>query len=47
MEKEKGHNTILWNATDERGHLVSSGVYIYKIELNHQLIQTNKVIFLK
>ena len=47
MEIEKGYNTISWNATDDHGHLVSSGVYIYKIELNHQLIQTNKVIFLK
>ena len=41
-----GHKSIYWNATNNKGKLVSAGVYLYKIKAG-DYIQTKKMILLK
>ncbi len=45
---EVGSHSIIWDARDDAGHVVPSGVYIYKLtveDANWQ--QTKKMVFLK
>lgn len=44
--KSAGRYQVEWNATDERGNLVSSGVYFYKFKAGNIAI-TKKMILLK
>ena len=41
-----GYKTIRWNATNNKGHLVTAGVYLYRIEIG-EFKQTNKMVLLK
>ena len=41
-----GYKSVQWNATDNQGHLVPAGVYLYKIEFGHFVV-TRKMILLK
>ena len=41
-----GLKTVRWDATDNRGNMVSAGVYFYKIRTG-SFIQTKKMILLK
>jgi hypothetical protein len=41
-----GHKTIKWNATNNNGHLVSAGLYIYTVS-TRDLKQSRKMLFLK
>ena len=41
-----GLKTVQWDATDNRGNMVSAGVYFYKIKAG-SFIQTKKMILLK
>ncbi|MBC8323444.1 MAG: choice-of-anchor B family protein [Candidatus Marinimicrobia bacterium] len=41
-----GEKSAIWNARDNQGNLVSSGVYIYRLETAGQ-VQSNKLILLK
>ena len=41
-----GYHTINWNATDENGAKVSSGVYIYQLRCGNEVF-TKKMIFAK
>lgn len=43
---EGGSNNVVWDATDSRGSLVSSGTYFYQIE-TPDFNQTKKAVFLK
>ncbi len=41
-----GTHSVIWDGTNEQGISVSTGVYIYRLEVNN-FIQTNKMMFLK
>ncbi len=41
-----GHQTITWNGLDERGRVVPSGIYFYKLE-TRGFAQTKKMIILR
>lgn len=41
-----GEQSVIWDARDNQGNLVSSGVYIYRLEAARQ-VQSNKLILLK
>ena len=43
---EAGYHTINWNATDDTGTKVTSGVYIYQMKCNGKIF-TNKMILAK
>ena len=45
-KEHAGSKMIQWDATDQFGHGVSSGVYIYKLEAEGS-IETKKMIYLK
>ena len=41
-----GYKTIKWNATNNNGHPVSAGLYIYTVS-TRDLKQSRKMLFLK
>jgi hypothetical protein len=41
-----GFKTIRWNATNNAGSPVSSGLYLYRIQAG-EFVQTKKMVFLK
>ena len=45
-KQNPGHKSILWNAKDDYGTVVSAGLYIYQVQADN-FIQTNKMILLK
>jgi flagellar hook assembly protein FlgD len=44
--QEAGNTSIIWNGRDDDGELVSTGVYIYKIQ-SGIFSQTKKMVLLK
>ncbi|MDO8549817.1 MAG: FlgD immunoglobulin-like domain containing protein, partial [Ignavibacteria bacterium] len=47
-----GYQNIFWDGTNENGNLVSSGVYLYKINIkslenDETFVKTSKLIMLK
>ena len=44
--QEAGYRSALWNATNDRGSLVSAGMYIYTIQAGN-FYQAKKMILLK
>lgn len=44
--RSEGIHTVAWNATDERGVVVSSGVYYYRMSSGESMM-TNKMVFLR
>jgi len=44
--KDAGHYVVLWNAKDDNGNLLPSGVYIYRFEAEN-FIQSKKLILVK
>ena len=45
-EESAGHKSIFWDARDQSGRQVSTGIYFYRIEVNG-LSQTRKMVMLK
>ena len=45
-KKSSGSKFIYWDATNNQGKPVSSGVYLYRIEVGN-FMQTKKMIFIK
>ena len=46
-EFAKGSHSIIWNGDDETGELVSSGVYLYKLNVNGKNKAVKKCLLLK
>ena len=44
--QSSGHNSIIWNATNDYNRLVSAGLYIYKIEAG-KFRKIKKMLLLK
>jgi len=45
-EKEAGSYHVSWDAKDDKGNLVSSGIYLYKMKAG-DLVQTHKMLFIR
>jgi len=46
-EFTKGNHSVIWNGIDENNNLVSSGVYLYKLNVNGKFESMKKCILLK
>ena len=46
-KQSAGKHTVIWNARDESGGQVSTGIYFYRLELKSGLFKIRKMIFLK
>jgi PKD repeat protein len=44
---EAGEHSVTWDATDDYGRKVSSGIYFFRITFNHRELITRKMILLK
>ena len=44
--KEAGKHTVVWNARDNDGRRVSTGLYLYRIQAG-DFIETRKLVVLK
>ena len=44
--KAKGNYSVIWDGRDNAGRLVSSGIYLYRLQAG-SFIQTRKMIFMK
>ena len=42
----KGYHTLEWNATDDHGNNLGTGIYLYRIQAGN-FIQTSKMIYMK
>jgi hypothetical protein len=47
QEKESGRYQVHWDGRDEHGQQVSSGVYLYRMEIDRDLVSTKKMVLLK
>ena len=43
----QGSYTVSWDGRDEKGTLVASGVYFYKLQINREFSQTRRMLLLK
>jgi len=43
---EKGYHNIEWNATDDNGNKLSTGIYLYRLQAG-DLVQSSKMILMK
>ncbi len=44
---QRGNHSILWNGKNDLGNSVSSGLYLYKLQVNERLMETRKCVLLK
>ena len=42
-----GNHEVMWDGTDNHGSLVSSGIYLYRLEAGTRYVQTKKMIYIK
>jgi hypothetical protein len=47
QEKEPGRYLVHWDGRDSTGHRVVSGIYLYRMEIDCDLISTKKMVLLK
>jgi hypothetical protein len=45
--KPAGYHTVSWNGRNDDGSLVTSGIYIYKLQVNGAVLNSRKMILLK
>ena len=46
-EFAKGFHSIIWNGDDENNNPISSGIYLYKLNINGKTESVNKCLLLK
>ncbi|MBT5419555.1 MAG: T9SS type A sorting domain-containing protein, partial [Candidatus Cloacimonetes bacterium] len=46
-EFAKGLHSIIWNGDDENNNPISSGIYLYKLNINGKTESVNKCLLLK
>jgi len=44
---KKGNHSIIWNSDDESGRSISSGIYLYKLNVNNKTEMMRKCLLLK
>ena len=44
--QDAGYKSVIWNATNDYGKLVSAGIYLYQIQVG-EYISTKKMVLLK
>ena len=44
--QDAGYKSVIWDATNDYGTLVSAGVYLYQIQAS-EYMQTKKMVLLK
>ena len=44
--QDAGYRSVIWNATNDYGKLVSAGIYLYQIQAG-EYISTKKIVLLK
>ncbi|MBW6516826.1 MAG: hypothetical protein K0B81_09495, partial [Candidatus Cloacimonetes bacterium] len=42
-----GEYSVLWNGTDEQGRVVATGFYVYKLQINGEMVATGRCTFIK
>ena len=42
-----GHYAVEWDATDDRGHSMSAGMYFYRLQAGGQFLAVEKMLLLK
>ena len=46
-QKSAGNHNVQWDGTDNLGNPVSSGIYLYRMEMSTGYVQARKMVFLK
>jgi hypothetical protein len=46
-QKNPGSYTVNWNGRDSTGHRLSSGIYLYRMQIDSDLVSTKKMVLLK
>jgi hypothetical protein len=46
-KKEAGYYSVNWDGRDRIGHRVSSGIYLYRMQIDRNLVSTKKMVLLK
>ena len=46
-KESAGNHSVVWNGKDDRGNVVSLGVYFYRLETNGNLSQINRMVLIK
>ena len=46
-EMTSGSHQTIWDARDTKGHLVSSGYYLYRLTISGQFTSTRKLLYIK
>jgi flagellar hook assembly protein FlgD len=47
QRRAAGTHTVRWDGTDEAGNPVASGVYLYRLHVGNNFVQTRKMVLLK
>lgn len=45
--KPSGRHTVLWDGSNDQGLKVSSGMYIYVLQMNGQIVSTKRMLMIK
>jgi len=46
-KKDPGSYSVNWNGHDSSGQQVSSGIYLYRMQIDHDLVTIKKMVLLK
>lgn len=42
-----GSHSVVWDGTNDRGNLLSSGIYFYRLKIGEKFVQTKRMLLLK
>ena len=46
-QQNAGNHSVIWNGKDDNGNKVTSGIYLYKLQVNDKSVATRKCLLLK